>query len=145
MSNDKKNFELVRCPYCDNVIEAPPYINCIFICPYCGKELITYDINTTNQEHIQKPIKERGSKLVYCQECGKQITDNLSTCPYCGAPQRNIRHPSDNSIVYLIVSILFPIIGLVLIFAAKGKESNFAARGTFIGFVLFMLLFSIIS
>lgn len=141
MNDNKKDCELVRCPYCGQIVEAPPYINRIFICSSCGKELITYDMGTTNQEQI----KEQENKLVYCQECGKPITDNLSICPNCGAPQKHIQYKSDNSITYLIISILIPILGLVLIFAAKGKESNFAARGTFIGFILFMFLLCIIS
>lgn len=141
MNDNKKDFELVRCPYCGQIVEAPPYINCIFICPSCGKELITYDISTANQEQN----KEQEIKLVYCQECGKQIADNLSICPNCGAPQKHIQYKSDNSVAYLIISILIPVLGLVLIFATKGKESNFAARGTFIGFILFMFLLSIIS
>ena len=144
MNDNKKDFELVKCPYCGQIVEAPPYINCIFICPSRGKELITYDISTANQEQIQEQIEKQENKLVYCQECGKQIADNLSICPNCGAPQAHIQYKSDNSAVYLIISILIPVLGLVLIFAAKGKESNFAARGTFIGFILFMLLLSII-
>lgn len=26
--------------------------------------------------------------LVYCRECGKQISDQALSCPACGAPQR---------------------------------------------------------
>ncbi len=25
--------------------------------------------------------------LVYCRECGKQVSDQAPTCPNCGAPQ----------------------------------------------------------
>ena len=27
--------------------------------------------------------------LIYCRECGKQISDQAFTCPYCGCPSEN--------------------------------------------------------
>lgn len=27
--------------------------------------------------------------LIYCRECGKQISDQAFTCPYCGCPMGN--------------------------------------------------------
>jgi uncharacterized membrane protein YvbJ len=26
--------------------------------------------------------------LVFCRECGKQISDQAASCPHCGAPQK---------------------------------------------------------
>ena len=42
--------------------------------------------------------------LVFCRECGKQISDSASSCPHCGAPQQENKsvleqasHKVDNS------------------------------------------------
>lgn len=42
--------EQVQCPYCHKVIKAPNRANTTFLCPNCGKELITYDKNKETEE-----------------------------------------------------------------------------------------------
>lgn len=32
-----------------------------------------------------------GESMVYCINCGKEISEEMNYCPYCGAPQRKIK------------------------------------------------------
>ena len=43
-TNENKSYtERVQCPYCREVIKAPNQPDVTFLCPNCGRELITYD------------------------------------------------------------------------------------------------------
>ena len=39
--------------------------------------------------------------LIYCQECGKQVSDRAAACPHCGAPQTIRRPPKIPTAVYV--------------------------------------------
>jgi len=45
--------------------------------------------NRQEYERLEKEMKENLNKkknISYCIYCGKQIKDDATTCPYCGAP-----------------------------------------------------------
>ncbi len=39
--------------------------------------------------------------LIYCHHCGKQISNEATSCPHCGAPQRRGGRKSRNSAAIL--------------------------------------------
>lgn len=47
--------------------------------------------------------------LVKCKECGKEISDQATSCPNCGCPIA--KNKNDNT----IIKILFLIIGIILL------------------------------
>jgi hypothetical protein len=44
--------------------------------------------------------------LIYCRECGKQISSNAETCPQCGAPQKNKKKNLMPWIIIILVLII---------------------------------------
>lgn len=54
-TNENKSYtERVQCPYCREVIKAPNQPDVTFLCPNCGRELITYD----KEEEVPQNIKK---------------------------------------------------------------------------------------
>ncbi|CBK65741.1 hypothetical protein DW785_06615 [Bacteroides xylanisolvens] len=147
----KIDSSMVECPFCKNVIEAPSKPDVIFKCPKCYKELITYDKSnepTLNYSQNSTTLNCKNMSLIYCKDCGKQISDSASNCPFCGCSQNNI--PSNNneiSLSYLFVSFLIPLIGLILCFTSwnrhEGKTKS-ALIGTLVGIIFTAILYSII-
>ena len=56
--------------------------------------------------------------LIYCKECGKEISDTAASCPHCGylnnSTQNENKNLEEENIVLNIFSFLLPIVGLVL-------------------------------
>ena len=79
-NNEIKNidYSMVECPFCRNAIEAPSKPDIIFKCPQCHKELITYNITQSNKTLNTKD----NMSLIYCRECGKQISFLVKICPF---------------------------------------------------------------
>ena len=46
--------------------------------------------------------------LIYCRECGNQISDQALNCPKCGAPQpkQNKKRNNNGLIIFLIILVL---------------------------------------
>jgi len=42
----------------------------------------------SERPHVEELTQRGIMALVYCRECGKQVSDQAPTCPNCGAPQR---------------------------------------------------------
>jgi hypothetical protein len=53
--------------------------------------------------------------LVHCRACGKQISDEATACPDCGAPQ-SIKKKGGGGAVWLLIPILIAGIGAILYF-----------------------------
>lgn len=160
MEEKKKTNEtevaMVICPFCNKPIEAPAKADVIFACPNCHKELITYDKNAVKnnvekssvQNGIEKKtnnniLKNNVMSLVYCKECGKQISEQAPVCPYCGCP--NHASNTEISLGYLFVSFLIPLIGIVLCFTSWNKDDGKAKSaliGTLVGVVFTALIYS---
>ena len=61
---DSSYTEWVKCPYCHQAIKAPNKPDITFLCPNCGKELITYDKVTENVlRNIEK--RKRRKNLIW--------------------------------------------------------------------------------
>ena len=89
---------------------------------------------------------------MFCRSCGKEIPENTSFCPHCGASQAAPVAPSapasanveDKAGTFLIIiSFLIPIIGWILYFAKKGETPKAAktyAKWAWGGFALNLLI-----
>lgn len=163
IKQQEKEVAMVECPFCNAPIEAPAKADVIFTCPRCHKELITYDKSVkyppkptqstlkpfNNNNPITNSTKSSNNMaLVYCSECGKQISSNAPYCPSCGAPQNN--HSTDNteiSLGYLLVSFLIPLIGIILCFISWNKDNGKAKSaliGTVVGVLFSIIIYSMI-
>lgn len=48
---------------------------------------------------------------MYCENCGKELEENVLFCAYCGVP---VPSSKDNlNVLFMVLSILFPIFGFV--------------------------------
>ena len=41
--------------------------------------------------NIKKNERRKNMAIINCEECGKEISDRATSCPYCGAPTGNIQ------------------------------------------------------
>lgn len=138
----KYGIAIVECPYCKQSIEAPNKMGVVFKCPVCHRELITYNI----EKNTQTLKKQQSMSLVYCKECGKQISSNAPACPYCGCPQTVFSKSDDIHLGYLFISFLIPLVGLILIFALSGNENRgklkSAGIGTCVGLISSIIIWA---
>lgn len=108
--------------------------------------------------------------MKYCVKCGKEIADNSTFCPECGAPQGATQNnlnsqanayqqpsvqgysgqsaPADSgNFGWAVLGFCFPLVGLILYLVWKGNKPLTAKRagiGALVGFCL-SLLFSFIG
>lgn len=61
---------------------------------------------------------------MYCKNCGSEISKEAYICPKCGVKIKEEQKEDTPSIGFNILSIIFPIIGLVLYFTWKDKTPN---------------------
>ena len=54
--------------------------------------------------------------MIDCSECGKSISDQASSCPACGAPNRAYRKPMSGFLIFVIIVVVLFV--LFLIFGA---------------------------
>lgn len=149
---NEKEVAMVECPFCNKPIEAPAKADVIFECPHCHKELITYEKNTIENNIEKKNINNnlknpKNMSLVYCKECGKQISDQASACPYCGCPQSNTLN-TEISLGYLFVSFLIPLIGIILCLTSwneNNSKAKSALIGTLVGIIFTAIIYYSIS
>ena len=64
--------EWVRCPYCRQVIKAPNVPGVIFLCPDCGRELISSD-RVVEQNQVAMRKKEKQRNLIWCGVVGALV------------------------------------------------------------------------
>lgn len=60
---------------------------------------------------------------MYCKNCGTEIDKNAYVCPKCGVKVKESK-PDVPSVGFNILSILFPIVGLILYFSWKNETPN---------------------
>lgn len=155
---------MVVCPFCNKAIEAPAKIDVIFECPHCHKKLITYDkreidrknenettfhLNSNSQEtkNYSNTKKEHTMPLIYCKDCGKQISSYASTCPFCGCPQNETSSKNEIHLGYLLISFLIPLIGIILCCISWDKDdgkTKSALIGALIGIIFTAIIYSIL-
>ncbi len=82
--------------------------------------------------------------LIYCKECGKQISSDAPTCPHCGCPQQALTTSSnDIHLGYMFVSFLFPFIGIILMLVSAGKENKGRLKSAVIGTCVGIFIYAI--
>ena len=73
-------------------------------------------------------FKKEGKKgvstmaMIYCKECGKEISDQAKSCPYCGQPseeqlkRQNLEDKNQQSsrVIYVLIGIILIILGIVI-------------------------------
>jgi uncharacterized protein (DUF983 family) len=89
--------------------------------------------------------------MPYCKYCGEEYSKNQLTCPNCGA---KLDTPIDNkqvdgNILWLLVGIIFPIVGFILYLVWKNdrpKDAKYALVGLEImaGLLVFGFVLSIV-
>jgi len=66
--------------------------------------------------------------LIYCQQCGHQVSDQADSCPNCGHPISSDLHKSDSNnktiIFILAFALLAAISAVAIFFAYKAGSSN---------------------
>lgn len=62
--------------------------------------------------------------LIKCEECGKEISEQASICPNCGAKTDIAKKQKENIITALIIAVLILIIGLFIFANRKDKFFN---------------------
>ena len=75
--------------------------------------------------------------LIYCPECGKQVSDSAASCPNCGfgiasmretnavgTPLTTIQQTSKKLKVHYLISVSLIIIGLMWIFISASAEGS---------------------
>lgn len=84
--------------------------------------------------------------LIYCKECGKQLSSNASVCPNCGNPQEaNQKNNNGIHIGYLLIGFLIPFVGFtltVIFWKSNRKSANSSLLGSVMGFIVTMILYS---
>ena len=86
---------------------------------------------------------------MFCKNCGKEIDDNAVICVHCGVAtgvNNTVVNDEHASTALKVVSILFPLVGLILFLVynekqpTKAKEcGKFALYGVAISVVLFLI------
>ncbi|MBQ7700998.1 MAG: zinc ribbon domain-containing protein [Candidatus Methanomethylophilaceae archaeon] len=81
--------------------------------------------------------------MAYCRQCGRQIADDCTFCPDCGARQRELVYVNQvydsGSIGWFILGFFFPLIGFILWLAwlsTKPKCSKMAGLGALTPFLI---------
>ncbi len=89
---------------------------------------------------------------MYCKNCGKQIADDSSICPYCNS-RTSFSAPSPSkpddapSFGWAVLGFLFPLIGLILYLVWKSdypQKAHSVGKGALIG-VIISVVVSLIS
>lgn len=77
------------------------------------------------QTEIIKNANEEGSKMKFCSHCGKEIMDAAVICPHCGCSVGAVSSEPDVPSTGLnILSLLFPLVGLILYLVYQEKTPN---------------------
>lgn len=84
--------------------------------------------------------------MAFCRNCGKQVDDNMTVCPYCGtnmatgAPAASANtQPDEVSVGLCIVSFLIPLFGWIYWAVVNSKTPKRGRACGIAGFVGFGL------
>lgn len=81
----------------------------------------------------------------FCSKCGKEIEEWAAMCPHCGAQTTDKKIPQvpaeDDTVnpLYIILSILLPIVGIILWAVQKDKTPHAAKTYLITGLVVWGL------
>lgn len=99
--------------------------------------------------------------MKYCPFCGNELPMFGDTCPHCGQNIKNAMEMASNStenkqffkeklkgigLVYLIIGLSFPLVGLILFFVMKKTNSDYAklaGMGALINIIFMVVAFLI--
>lgn len=88
--------------------------------------------------------------MAFCKNCGKEISDQTTSCPNCGAVQNATQQPTvvDNGgIGWGLLGCCIPIVGLILFLVWKDnkpKTAKAAGIGALVGVILCVLYYIIV-
>ena len=71
--------------------------------------------------------------LIKCKECGKEISENATTCPHCGAKNKNNNETASTGVK--VICFLIPLVGII-IFAINISTKPKYAKGCLIASLL---------
>jgi len=118
----------------------------VAFCGKCGGKLAN---NTT-----QGAIRPTEAKIKSCPHCGAQVAENAMICHKCGctvsnAPQyqpvhqRPQRDNTNGSGIWLVLSFVIPIVGIILYFTTKSSNPSRANKYLIIagyGFLVWIIV-----
>ena len=79
--------------------------------------------------------------LIKCKECGKEISENATTCPHCGAKNKNNNETASTGVK--VICFLIPLVGII-IFAINISTKPKYAKGCLIASLLPTIIILII-
>lgn len=87
--------------------------------------------------------------MKYCENCGFQMFDRETRCPNCGNEERkatkaNRLYSDSVSIGGVLLTLLFPIAGLILWAKKKENQPNAAKRYLILGITLWIINFVLV-
>ena len=133
----QKSGEIMYCPKC---YKLNPDEN--KFCAQCGHPL--------TEQH--EGAIQQGDRTKYCMHCGSEIMAAAIVCPKCGCKCESYKHSEDKaSVIFDIVAILCPIIGLVMYFVfhhnypVKAKSVGIASIVGFLVYLLFPYIVTTIA
>lgn len=71
-----------------------------------------------NREEEKKLEVEEKPNMMYCPDCGKEISKQAEKCPNCGKPLKNNTQSSNNGCI-IILGIILLIFGICMMFGIK--------------------------
>lgn len=74
------------------------------------EELLAMGIAQTINEKEEEQNKK--IKLIKCEVCGKEIAENATTCPNCGAKNKNNNESASTGLK--VICFLIPLIGIII-------------------------------
>lgn len=150
------------CKNCGNKLRA----NSTF-CPKCGKKVLKEKDKDEDKEVIEASFKEKEEKeekktktvekenreeekdVMYCKNCGKEISIDAKICPKCGYNLKGRVSTVDSFTNFVIcaVSFFIPIVGFILWVVLRNENNNKAKNaliasciGLFMSFLLTLLV-----
>lgn len=76
--------------------------------------------------------------MAYCKNCGAELDEKAVICPSCGVLQRVV--PEGNLVLYGIVGLLMPMVGLILFFLWYDTKPKTAKTTAICAVITFCIL-----
>lgn len=80
--------------------------------------------------------------LIYCRECGKQVSSSARSCPHCGCPIGGASEQGDMNWGYFFISFLIPLVGLILCLVSPDERNK--VRSAMLGIIWSIVFMTIL-
>ena len=95
--------------------------------------------------HFEIVLRQRGiSYMKYCKNCGKLLEKTDKKCSVCGGKVKKAEHYFDNVLLCLVLSVLFPVFG-VLVLAIEKRVSQKKRFAIFFGTLSGILAYAFLA